>query len=178
MRLALFAVALLGASAAAAATVTPAATPRIVDAAAIVDYVLDFGGQFFALGLSPLADDAALAPFAFQIDGALDDLAFAPVLTVIDAAGDALLSGVMTSYAIGDDGALSLLFDVTADTLALFGPQVLAILDLGLDDDPLAGSFSVVATATIAPAVAPAPLPASALLLAGGLGLLLRVRRR
>jgi hypothetical protein len=178
MRIALLAAALLGASSAAAATLVPAATPRIVDAATVVDFAPEFGGQFFALGLSPVADDPALAPVDVQIDGALFDAAFAPVLTVTDDAGDALLTGVMSGYAVGPDGALSLLFDVTADALALFGPQVLAILDLGLGADPLAAAFSVTAAATVAPAVAPVPLPASGLLLAGALALAVRARRR
>jgi hypothetical protein len=178
MRIALFAVALLGASSAAAAAVVPAATPRILDAAAVVDFTPDFGGQLFVLALSPVSDAPGLAPIDFQIEGALSDPAFAPVLTVTSDAGGALLSGVMTSYAVGPDGALSLLFDVTADDLSLFGPQVLAILGLGLGSDPLAHAFSVEAGVAIAPAVAPVPLPPSALLLAGALAALVRNRLR
>ena len=177
MRIALFAAARLGASAAAAATLTPAATPRIVDAATIVDYSPAFGGQFFALGRSPVAEDPALAPFDFQIDGALGDPGFAPVLTVSHASGGALLSGVLTAYSVGADGALSLLFDVTADAQSLFGPQVLASLALGHGDDPHSAAFSVEAAATIAPADAPVPLPASGRLLVAGLALLQRARR-
>lgn len=178
MRIALFAAVLLGVSSAAAAAVVPAATPRIADGATIVAFAPDFGGQFFALSLAPVSDAPGLAPFDFQIDGALSDPAFAPVLTVSDGAGGDLLSGVLNSYAVGPDGALSLLFDVTRDALSLFGPQVLAIFDLGLGADPLAAGFSISAPATLAPAVAPVPTPAAALLLASGLATLLLAGRR
>jgi hypothetical protein len=177
MRIALLAAALLAAAPAAAVTLVPAAAPRIVDGAATVDYAPDFGGQLLALGLSPVSTAPGLVPFDFQIDGALSDPGFAPVLTVSDDAGATLLSGVMTAFDVSGGGALSLLFDVTADALGLFGPQVLAILDLGIGPDPLATGFSVSAAATIAPAVAPVPLPASGLLLAGALAVFLRARR-
>jgi hypothetical protein len=160
--------------AASAATLglVPRATPRIVDAAATVDFTPDFGGQLVVLGLSPAFADGGRALSDLAIDGALFDAGFRPVLTVSDADGP-VIAGDFERFGFDGAGALELLFRTTLDRTGRFGPRLLVLLALDPADlpagDPFSTAFSATGTATVA---APIPLPGAGPLLLGALGAL------